>query len=144
MAICAPISYNDATFRAAYPAFASQPTYPTPTLQLYFCEAQSFVQNNQYNGMEGCATQMALYLLTAHFAQLATNIMNGNTTPGVETQATIDKVSITMMQPPLKTAWQWWLGQTQYGAQFLALMQAKSVGGFYSAGGPGRAGFGFR
>jgi hypothetical protein len=142
MGCCAPYQYNDTNFRAQFPAFANQAIYPTATLYQYWCAAGSFIENDQYSWLRGCALPLALNLMTAHLAQLATNIANGNTTPGVETQASIDKISVTQMTPPLTNAWQWYLGQTQYGAQLLALLQAKAVGGFYAPGGWGRAGFG--
>jgi hypothetical protein len=140
MGSCAPFSYNDAQFRAQFPAFANQSVYAPTTLSMYFCTAQSFVENTQYGFMNGCATQLALNLLTAHFAALASAIAQGQT-PGIETQATIDKISVSIMEPPVKNMWQYWLAQTPYGQQLLAMLQAQSVGGFYAPGGAGRAGF---
>ena len=141
MGSCAPYSYQDAAFRVQFPAFANQATYPAATLSAYFCAAESFITNSNYGWFRGCGSQLALNLMTAHMAQLAANVAQGQTTPGVETQASIDKISITQMTPPLGNAWQWYLGQTQYGAQLLALLQARSTGGFYTPGGAGRAGF---
>lgn len=135
-------SYDDTQFRAAFPAFANQAIYPAVTLQGYYCAAQSFVQNTKYGWLGCCGTPQALNLLTAHFATLAAQIAQGMT-PGIETQASIDKISVSVMEPPIKNMWQYWLAQTPYGQQLLALLQSKTVGGFYAAGGPGRAGFNF-
>ncbi len=140
--ICTPaFSYNDAAFRQQYPAFANTTTYPQATLQQYFTTSGLFVQNVNYGWLSYAgATLTGLYLLTAHLAQLAMLVAAGQT-PGIETSATVDKISVTMDPPPKPNQWQWWLNQTAYGQQLLAMLQAQSVGGMYVRGGPGRAGF---
>jgi len=62
---------------------------------------------------------------------------NSGDVAGVVTAATIDKISVTLMPPPGLNQWQWWLNQTPYGQQLLALLQIAAAGGrFYSAGKP--------
>lgn len=134
-------TFNNATFRVEFPEFEDVAAYPTPTLQGYFDAAGCYVENKNYGWLRGCCNLMALNLMTAHFAKLAKAIAAGQT-PGVEVQATIDKVSVTMMEPPVKNMWQYWLSQTPYGQALLALLTAKAVAGQYVPGGAGRAGFG--
>jgi hypothetical protein len=86
---------------------------------------------------------LALNLMTAHLVFLSDQVAAGET-GGVVTGATIDKVSVTLEPPPSSNNWQYWLNQSPYGKQLLALLQVASVGGMYvSTAVPGRAGFWF-
>lgn len=141
------IAYNDTAFREAYPAFAYVVQYPTTTLQAYWDTAAAYVSNRYggcyTGGLTVAQRTLALNLMTAHLVFLSGVIASGNT-PGVVTGATIDKVSVTLEPPPAANQWQYWLNQSPYGQQLLALLQVASVGGFYvSSAVPGRAGFQF-
>jgi hypothetical protein len=134
------ITFDVTAFRAAYPAFSNATTYPDATLQGYWDAATSYIsdQNSGCLMLRDGARVLALNLMTAHLAALFAIIAAGET-PGIETSATIDKISVQMMPPPVKNQWQFWLSQTPYGAQLLALLQANTAGGFY-AGGMGELG----
>lgn len=121
--------------------FADQARFPDVTLQSYFDAAGCYVANKNYGWLQGCCNLLALNLMTAHLAKIFSLVADGQT-PGIETQATIDKVSVSMMEPPVTNGWQFWLNQTPYGQQLLALLEAKAVGGVYVPGGWGRAGMG--
>lgn len=137
-------TYNDTQFRQEYPAFADQAAYPRATLQQYFNTAGFMVANTKYGWLAAAgATLTCLYLMTAHLASLGT-IIAAQSTPGIVTGATIEKVSVTLEPPPGKTQWQWWLNLSPYGSQLLVILTAQSIGGFYTPGGMGRAGFGDR
>ncbi len=141
------INYNDAAFRALFPAYANNAQYPTSMLQAFWDTATAYVSNRNggcYTGALTLAQQtLALNQMTAHLVYLNGLIAVGNT-PGILTGATIDKVNVTLEPPPIKNAWQYWLNQSPYGQQLLALLSVASVGGFYvSSGVPGRAGFQF-
>lgn len=136
-----PFVFNEASFRLRFTEFASPSAYPTPILQENFDAAGCFVANKNYGWLAGCCNLYALNLMTAHLTKLGALIADGQT-PGIETQATIDKVSVAMMEPPVKDGWDFWLNQTPYGQALLALLTAKAVGGAYVPGGIGRAGFG--
>lgn len=132
---------DTAAFRLQFPAFANATTYPDATLQFYYGIAGNFINNSQW-GPLSCqgATPEALQLMTAHILQLGLNAAAGETS-GIMLSATIDKITVTMQEVPLKNTWQYWLATTPYGLMLLALLQAKSAGGFYVPGGPGRLGF---
>lgn len=135
--------YNDAQFRAAFPAFASTTTYPAALLQLYFDRAGFYVANSNYGLLFRIgATLHCLYLLTAHLAQIGQQISLGQTS-GIVVSATIEKITVEIQQFQYPNQWQIWLASTEYGKQLLALLQVQSVGGFYVPGSIGRAGFGF-
>jgi len=141
------INYNDAAFRALFPAFPFTTQFLTAKIQIYWNTATAYVSDRTggcYTGGMTVAQQtLALNLMTAHLLTLSGLIQSGNT-PGVLTGATIDKISVTLEPPPVKNLWQYWLQTTPYGQQLLALLQVASVGGFYvSSGVPGRAGFQF-
>lgn len=106
--------------------------------------ATSYVGNVDYGclSLTGDARVLALNLMTAHLAWLSDKIGKGET-PGLEQSATIDKVSVSLTPPPVKTQFQWWLTLSPYGAQLQALLGVKGAGGFYvpSSAGPGRTGF---
>lgn len=135
-------TFNEAAFRLQFTAFADQAAYPGVMLDSFFDAAGCYVANKNYGWLRGCCNLQALYLMTAHLAAL-NNLIAGGNTPGIETQASIDKVSVSMMEPPVTNGWQFWLNQTPYGQQLLALLNAVAVGGVYVPGGIGRAGMGF-
>ncbi len=134
-------SYNDAQFRAMFPAFANSATYPESVLQLYFNTAGLIIANSNFGPLaRACATLTCLYLATAHLAQIGQQIAAGQTS-GVVVGASIDKISVELQQFEFPNQWQLWLSGTEYGKQLLAILQAQSVGGFSTVGGLGRAGF---
>jgi Protein of unknown function (DUF4054) len=141
------INYNDTAFRALFPAFANPTTYPTSAIQIYWNTATAYVSNSTggcfTGGMTPAQQTLALNQMTAHLVYLNGLVASGNT-PGVVVGATIDKVSVTLEPPPVPNQWQFWLNQSPYGQQLLALLQVVSVGGFYASSAvPGRAGFWF-
>lgn len=74
--------------------------------------------------MEVCGNkyQYIVFLLTAHFLTLQDNIQSGETSGGLETGASIDKVSVTVAPPPFSDGFEYFLNQTTYGQQLLALL----------------------
>lgn len=133
--------YNDTQFRTAFPAFADPTAYPQSTLSMYFDTSGLYVANSNFGFLAAAgATLHCLYLLTAHLAQLGTQIAAGNS-GGVIINATIDKITVGLQEAVLHNQWQYWLQSTPYGMQLLALLQVQSVGGFYVPGGIGRSGF---
>ena len=62
--------------------------------------------------------------------------MGANSASGVLTSANEGSVSVSFAPPPSRSAWQYWLNQTPYGQQFLALFSSLVLGGFYIGGLP--------
>lgn len=129
------ITFDVAAFRISFPAFANDTTYPSAVLQGYWDTGICIVSDENYGWMQGACRTRALNLLTAHLAALADIIASGQT-PGLVNSATIDKVSVSLTPPPIRDQWDWWFSLTPYGQQFLVILQAKSVGGFYVGGNP--------
>lgn len=129
-----------ASFRAMFPAFSNVTTYPDATIQMWWTMGNQYIYSYDNCLISGDVLQLALNLMTAHLAQSFTMIGNGQTV-AVVTGATEGSVSVSMMPPPAKTGWQWWLLTTPYGAQLWALLQTLTVGGFTIGGAPERSGF---
>jgi len=136
-------AYNDTQFRGWFPAFADDTAYPEPMLLQCFTTAGYYIANNNFGPLYRIgATLWALYLMTAHLAQVMTQAAAGQS-GGVVVGATIDKITVTLQQFQFPNQWQLWLSETPYGKQLLAMFQVQSVGGYSIPAGPGRAGFRF-
>jgi hypothetical protein len=139
------IELNIADFRAQFPQFADTTKYPDSTLQLQFDIATSYVTADTYGDMTTPVRTHAIYLMMAHLLQLniiiAQNAANGGGQIGVVQSATIGSVSVTLQPPPVRGQWRWWLNNTPYGAQLVALLEMQSAGGFFVGGLPERAAF---
>ncbi len=150
----ASVVFNATAFREQFPAFQCTPPISDSVLQGYFDMATAYIANPNcrnycYLGKMALNQQtQALYLMTAHLGTIARSIQTNNVV-GVLTQASIDKVSVTLEPPPSSNQWQYWLNSTPYGQQLLALLQVISVGGTFVGGRPEllafrRAGWGWR
>lgn len=138
-------AYNDANFRLLFKAFADTTTYPQAMLSMYWDVGRDYigVKDSPCYMLNGSSLQLALDLICAHLTTLftadANNVQAGDS-PGVagtiETSATVGSVSVSNLPPPVKDAWDYWLNQTSYGQQLLALLKMKSVGGFSVGGLP--------
>lgn len=134
------VNFDSALFRGLFKAYADTNAYPTVLIQYQWDLATSYITNNTntacFMGMTRAQQVNALNLMTAHLLALNDAINSGQPT-GVVTGATIDKVSVTLQPPPESDQWQWWLNQTPYGQQLLALLQISAAGGFFvMAGSP--------
>lgn len=130
------IVFDVTQFRAQFPAFQNPVMFPTATLQMYWDSATCYVSDTgNYGWLQGDCRRLAINLMTAHLAALSVLIASGQV-PYLAQNATIDKVSVGLTPPPLKNQWQWWLMTTPYGMQLQALLQNRSVGGWYVGGRP--------
>lgn len=127
-------------FRAQCPEFGSASLYPDITVTGYWEAATVTVSASDYGALNGLARARALNLMTAHLLKLADLIADGNAA-GLVSAAGVDKINVTLVPPPVATQYRWWLSLTPYGAQLLALLQAKAAGGLYIGGRPERAAF---
>lgn len=130
-------TFDAALFRLQFPCFNQPSVYSDATLQMWWNTATLFVSNRD----GGCFCSFmgpdhrafAINLMTAHLVYLSQQIAAGDT-PGIVTGATIDKVSVTQLAPPTSNNWQYWLNQSPYGQQLLALLQRAGVGGMIYGG----------
>ncbi len=136
-----PHVIDPAAFRVLFPQFANVTAYPDATLMLFFGSATAFLGEYDNYALSGQGLQTALDLMTAHLLAIGTGAAAGTGGSGVVTGSTIDKVSVTLMAPPARSAWAFWLSGSPYGAQLWALLSMRSAGGFYIGGSPERAAF---
>jgi hypothetical protein len=130
------LTYDDALFRQQIPAYASTAEYPEATLQAFWDSATCYMSDvGNFGVLQGSCRQNGLNLMTAHLVYISNLIARGQV-PYVLGAATIDKVQITAVPPPLKNQWGWWMSVSPYGQQLWAMLQVNSVGGFYIGGSP--------
>ena len=127
------IALNITAWRTLYPAFSDVTKYPDTTITMNWDTSRLYISANDYGWLSGTSRQRAIDLMCAHLTALSDMIASGNI-PAMVNSSTIDKISVTLTPPPVKTHFQWWLSLTPYGQQLLALMNSFSVGGF-SVGG---------
>jgi hypothetical protein len=128
------LTFDVTAFRVQFPAFMNPVMFPDATLQLYWDNATVYVSDvGNFGRLQDTSRQYALNLMTAHLTALSVIVAKGQV-PNIVSASTIDKISVTLEPPPVKTEWQWWLCTTPYGQGLLALLQGRSVGGFYIGG----------
>lgn len=130
------ITFDPLKFRAMIPEFSDATKWPEVLLALYWDQAICVAENEG----DDC-TEMRLYLLMAHLLKIHQNVLMKNKQGGFVSASTIDKVSVTKVAPPSSDMFEWWLGQTTYGQQLLAMLQIDGVGGLYVGGLPERLAF---
>ena len=129
-----------AAFRAMFPAFADTTKFPDASITGWWTMGNQYIYSYDNCLITGDTLQLALNLMTAHLAQSFTMIGKG-TNPGIVTAATEGSVNVSMMPPPVKNGWQYWLATTPYGIQLWALLQSLTAGGFTIGGLPETSGF---
>ncbi|MCD1124813.1 DUF4054 domain-containing protein [Jinshanibacter sp. LJY008] len=142
----ATITFDAILFRKRFTVFSDPDKYPTETLQDFWDQATDYISSEDYGWLSGGKRKSAINMMTAHLLALNDILTTGESegigTGGITTSATIDKVSVTQAPPPpASDEWQYWLSQTPYGLELLALLQVHSVGGFYIGGLPERSAF---
>lgn len=135
-----PYVFDIPAFRISYPAFSNTVTFPSGTLQIYWDTATCYIANADYGWLAGDCRYKALTLMTAHLTALSVLIAAGRT-PNIVQSSTIDKITVSLVPPPVPNQFRWWLSTTPYGAMLLALLQVRSAGGFYVGGFPERDAF---
>ena len=124
---------NIATFREVYPAFSDDTKYPDSVITQGFTKATIFFKNETNCLIDDSQLETILYLMTAHLLQVQANVTNGNTS-GVVTSASIDKISVSIASPKNADNFEYFLNQTIYGQELLALLGMLIVGGLYIGG----------
>lgn len=79
----------------------------------------------------------AIYLLTAHLSLLTFKTRSGQSGgmgAGQVASASVGEVSVSYVQIPNLDIWSYWLTQTPYGLELLALYEQLTAIGFYKGG----------
>lgn len=134
---CTPL-FNEANFRALFPAFADVTAFPAIALQANWTMGTVYIKGGC--GWSCDQLQVANDLMAAHLTLLSSNIAKGIPN-GVITSATEGTVSIGIAPPPTSSAFGYWLSSTPYGAQLRALLLAVAGVGLYVGGSFERASY---
>lgn len=105
--------YTEQVFISQFPEFEE-----TQNIELYINRALLYI--SPYSAFCSERKQYVVFLLAAHLMALQNDLNNGETTGGLQTGASIDKVSVTVAPPPFSDGFEYWLNQTTYGQQLLA------------------------
>lgn len=124
-----------ALFRDQLSAYANVTTYPDQLITTTWDMGSSYISTNDYGYLQGSQRQYALNLMCGHLLYIGDAIAAGKPL-GIVTSASEGAVSIGLTPPPMKNQWQYWLNQSPYGAQLLALLRLKGAVGVYVGGYP--------
>lgn len=118
-------------FRGAYPAFSNVMTFPDLMVEAYYQNAGFYINQNDSlcGGLSGPIVDFALQLLTCHLLQSSVMIAAGQTNV-VVTASSVADVSVSLMPPPAKTGWEFWLASTPYGLQLWSMLTVQAAGGW--------------
>ena len=82
--------------------------------------AQNYISTLNAGLLVNSARQLAIYLLTAHFITIQNSIASGDTSGLIQASASIDKVSVSNVPPPVDES-NYWFFLTPYGQQLWML-----------------------
>lgn len=131
-----------AQFRTDFPYFASVTDYPNSTIEIAWKRAAFAVSPVDNCLVSGDQLQYLLELVTAHYSYIIRQSVidpdsfGGATSGGIVTSASEGTVSSDFAAPTVKNFWEYSFAQTEWGREFIALVQSLVVGGFTIGGKP--------
>lgn len=132
-----PVVFNFQVWATRYPEFSQTVTDPN-LAELYFLEAQLYLDNGQCAVIPTAVRTLLLNMLVSHIAALnvGTNGSAASALVGRISSATQGSVSVAadMGTPGPSSGSAAFLQQTKYGAAFLQACAAYRLGGRYSPG----------
>lgn len=134
------IELDISKFRELFPAFSDQSKYPTVTIEMKWEVATCYISDLDCGRLKSSCRQYAIFLMMAHLLYIDDCISAGiklNPTTSVSE----GKVSASFAAFPSEGSWDFWLGQSSYGQQLVALLSSVAAGGYYVGGSNVTAGF---
>ncbi len=122
-----------AKFRERFTAFSDETLFPDALITTTFDTATIYVSDETSDCFPEKKLELAIYQMMAHLLTVQDAVNNGGQT-GTVLSSSIGAVSITIAAPKNSDEFEFWLNQTPYGQQFLALLNTVCVGGFYFGG----------
>lgn len=116
-------------FRAAFPAFANETTYPDALLNAKMIIAQCYIEDNSCTFDDSCR-QYVYQLMVAHLLAIGNMVTAGTITRQVAS-ATEGPVTVSFSDPPNTSNFIYWLMTTPYGVELAALLSLNAVGNYY-------------
>lgn len=134
------IELDIALFRAQFKAYSDETLYPDVLISSTWDLATCYVSDSSCGPLSEPCRRNAINMMVAHLFFLNDLIASGSA-GSVVTGATIGSVSVSIKPPETKDGFDYWLNESPYGQQLLALLSAVSVGGFYLGGSNERGSF---
>lgn len=130
------VEISIAEFRTFFPTFNDTAKYPDTMVQVMLDTAVVYIPNLANKYVKDNVIKQMDYLMTAHLLTINGALANGtgDAAGGIVSSAHIDSVSVTKAIPQSKNAFQYWLNQSIYGQQLLALLKLQSAVGLYFGG----------
>lgn len=119
-------------FIAQFPEFADN-----EYIEIMISRALSWVDVH-YCRLKRKQKQYVIFLLTAHLLAQQNAINNGDTTGGLQTSASIDKVNVSVAPAPFSDNFDYWLTQSRYGQELLGFLNIQTATPIYIGGSPVR------
>jgi hypothetical protein len=120
-------------FYSEYPEFNVE-EYKT-ICPVAFRQAKTFISIKNSCRLADERRKMAIYLLTAHLSVLMYKNQTGQAGQGgLVASAGVGEVNISYVQIPSMDMWSYWLAQTPYGLELLALFETLTAVPFYVGG----------
>lgn len=125
-----------AIFRARIPAFADTTKYPDAVVENILETATCYITAKNRGPLRDIYRVQAICLMAAHLLTLRDRMaQGGNTgTVGAVASSSVGNVSVSMVQPPNQTQYEYWMNLTGYGAELLRLLAIFANGGIYWGG----------
>ena len=130
----AKVTLDLTSFRERFKAFSNTTTYPDATIEATWDTAVIYISDVTSGCFPANKLELALQQMTAHLLTISDKLTSSSSAMGTVTASTIDKVSVTLAAPKNNDEWEFWLNQTPYGQQLLALLNTICAGGFYVGG----------
>lgn len=121
-------------FRQAFPEFADENVYSDAYLQTLIVQAQCYIHTKNIGPLSDDCRLLAWELMVAHLQTIRSRILSGQTAAGQVASTSIDSISVSMVPPPNKDQFDYWMNSTPYGQQLLALLLAHAPAGLYFGG----------
>lgn len=122
-------------FYSEYPEF-NVPQYQNICPQC-FRQAKLFISVKNKGRLKNEQRILAIYLLTAHLSLLTSKVQSGQSGgngAGMVASASVGEVSVSYVQIPNLDNWSYWLAQTPYGLELLALFDMLTSAPYYIGG----------
>ena len=132
----ATVEITTSEFRSRFPVFSDETKYSEDTVQAMLNTAVVYISPERNPFVKDCTLRQMIYLLAAHLMVQNNDVSKGNAQGGLVQSASIDGVSVSKALPNsiTKTSLSYWLAQSVYGQQLLALMKLQATVGIYVGG----------
>lgn len=130
------VTVRPETLRIKFPAFADPGKYSNEVLENIIETATCYISAKNKGPLKNCYRVQAICLMAAHLLTLRDRMSQGGNmgSVGAVASSSVGNVSVSMVQPPNQTQYEYWMNLTGYGAELLRLLAIFANGGLYVGG----------